>query len=1690
MVANKLLILHPNCPSKEELEAACQDDVTVVFYVPPPMYPEMERPESGSGTTNLPEATNLTELCKDATHVGLVWRNQGTQSIPFDGFEDMLHNGLTVDLITCNLGNEGFKERMQALEQAHTDVTIRYSLDKTANPEQGGDWIMESHGTSVKSLYFTDALNTYTQVLDVNNIVIMYDVNASKYVITSATNFTFVNNTVTITCSEVEFQGDINWPSQQYLLMDHASNNGMNVKISGLPGNKITITGSDYIGLIRNGAGGVVGVGGIISGLNVECATITGQGGGIIHKLANGGQQSHKLSIEDCTVTVTGSISAQRAGGICGTYAGSGSGDGNFAITRCSVTVGGSLSGQQSGGICGSHSQRCYITGCSVVVTGSISGDEAGGIGGSYAGYQGWCYITGCSVLVMGDISYGSGIGCAFGGYVGFCFVTGCSVKVVGDIGADAGAIYGKGVGIHNKPVGNSCYVDTTSTNVNFIGYTSWVPARDGATFSNCWISASTGGAIGGGVTNNITPSSVLTDINAAVLAYITNVLNTGSHNLGLVEISDMFELHNNGTANDPTDDYVMVKVEAVVDPAAAALLVRAEAVTDYINTLYGIGPADASLVQVEEAEALKVRAEAVTAYINTLYGIVPASASVVQVEAAEAFKVRAEAVTDYINTLYGIVPASASVVQVEAAEALKVRAEAVVAYLSGVAPENATEAQVITAEAAAAAAAAAADEGVNSNDISLTNANFSKTNLSATYNNNGSVATEPNSHTFNYGNPTAYLETQTSLNLSGAFCVYTQVDINPLSSNSTDLTQIYLQLVTSGDDVNKRRACGFVDDVAGVVNGVDVKNRITTITGSVSEKTSVGTYHVIETIAEDSINSCEFVICRTAGNVLFCLGKVPGNAQYSLLLVEENNTSVFTNIRLAHANFLHYPIVPAIWKKLEYSDTAFTTESFINSMFQSKNTEGGSLSNNFSAYDFVPPIINLPGGLPAEINQNAIYTISNETATDIIDGDVTASLVAQLNTTESGTKTITYTATDNMGNTGDATRTIEVLAIGGGGAGAAEAEAVTAGVDTDDIAIAKSITMATSSDSTVDLSAVTSITSESDIVIKRTKRHALLKLIFETNSTVDSFKTEAASLDLPTVFTKTNVKVFKSGQTINTATDTDAETGWYTPLENGESITVDPRSGTNFVISKASGQYTLSGTPTVTEVTSYTWNNGSGYFEDGDIATINGEPTFFGGSGGGGSSGGGSSSGDPFSFSLFVSSGDSPSILKTHTIVVSPEGNIQNHIDISGSLSIGDEYVPTTIVIEEDAKKLTFKNNVGDELFIYTYIPSTGGQSQSQLVTIIKDALPASPSSPFTIMSDPFILQYSIYSNYLFAPNPTFLAPNDTNSPPTMTISDINDIDPIFGTGSIEFKVQIEDVTITDASIILRSQTAGSLQHYTFVADDQTTSGVSGITIQYLPQLEYDVFEPYNTTNEINSLTISSLQVDIIYTDSVRQLSTVMSDGGNIILSVGGATIGDPFILPVYGDIYELPMKKTAFRMLQGYKLIMNASTRRITKCEGEQIKQYYEQTTQKNAPVQLITKGVFYDKVFLKSEGNVLEYDFNTGKEPVSSDYFTVTQCNKPYYSSITKILSNNRYIKVSFNHSKYGAIHIKLNHFTNPQIKYGFDFNVKRINDLTGLFIREYKYKSMMCRKLKNTKKCHGIIGKNKIQSVLRS
>ena len=148
MTYHKVIFADSNTPGLDILQQACQD--TVQFVV-------------------VDDTTDVHGLSQGKTHVAFLWQNGGAQEIPFEGFETVLRDNLIVDLITCNLGLFDFPERMHALEANHTNLQIRYSLDRTANPEQGGDWIMESHEVSVKEEYFSDHLQTYPYSLELGD---------------------------------------------------------------------------------------------------------------------------------------------------------------------------------------------------------------------------------------------------------------------------------------------------------------------------------------------------------------------------------------------------------------------------------------------------------------------------------------------------------------------------------------------------------------------------------------------------------------------------------------------------------------------------------------------------------------------------------------------------------------------------------------------------------------------------------------------------------------------------------------------------------------------------------------------------------------------------------------------------------------------------------------------------------------------------------------------------------------------------------------------------------------------------------------------------------------------------------------------------------------------------------------------------------------------------------------------------------------------------------------------------------------------------------------------------------------------------------------------------------------------------------------------------------------------------------
>ena len=78
---------------------------------------------------------------------------------------------------------------------------------------------------------------------------------------------------------------------------------------------------------------------------------------------------------------------------------------------------------------------------------------------------------------------------------------------------------------------------------------------------------------------------------------------------------------------------------------------------------------------------------------------------------------------------------------------------------------------------------------------------------------------------------------------------------------------------------------------------------------------------------------------------------------------------------------------------------------------------------------DETAPVITIIGDNPATVTLNGSYTDAGATANDDKDGDVTASITVTDDIDENlaGTYTVTYTATDEEGNVGTATRTVNV---------------------------------------------------------------------------------------------------------------------------------------------------------------------------------------------------------------------------------------------------------------------------------------------------------------------------------------------------------------------------------------------------------------------------------------------------------------------------------------------------------------------------------------------------------------------------------------------------------------------------------------------------------------------------------------
>lgn len=77
---------------------------------------------------------------------------------------------------------------------------------------------------------------------------------------------------------------------------------------------------------------------------------------------------------------------------------------------------------------------------------------------------------------------------------------------------------------------------------------------------------------------------------------------------------------------------------------------------------------------------------------------------------------------------------------------------------------------------------------------------------------------------------------------------------------------------------------------------------------------------------------------------------------------------------------------------------------------------------------DTTPPVITINGVSPTEVTQYDTYSDPGATATDDRDGTTEVIITGSVDTSTVGTFTITYTATDNAGNTATSSRTVNVV--------------------------------------------------------------------------------------------------------------------------------------------------------------------------------------------------------------------------------------------------------------------------------------------------------------------------------------------------------------------------------------------------------------------------------------------------------------------------------------------------------------------------------------------------------------------------------------------------------------------------------------------------------------------------------------
>jgi hypothetical protein len=489
MTYNKLVLLHEYISNESLLISSFKDDSKII---------------QTNNETKLEDILGQIQEFKsdDGTypfnHLTFVYHFPGYHSVPFletvkedssgnlldnkyhyfnDEIIDLikeLGNELTVDLLSCDLKDDNFKEEVANIEE-DLNINIRYSVDQTGNNPQG-NWVLESDSVDVKDLYFSETIDQWSGVL--TGSISPYDLstNFSDYFSWDGTTLKLLQN---IEWPDLSYNITINdrpQPITKYITLED------NQVFDG-QGYTIDLSTNFTTGLFAS-TGTSIDDGPVIKNLGVLGGSLISYGGyfvisrqtnftvyncystgnisasfcgGICASLICDDKSNSSAIIEKCHST--GDITGSNAGGICGNRCGYGGGS-ILTIKDCySIGI---ITGTGAGGISGNSSGGAGMYGGSMIIercysTGNISGINAGGIGGDATGYQGsvfirYCYSTGNITGTGAGGTCGSNCGYFYANHRnGICNISNC---------------YSTGI-IQGQNAGGICGINSKNTNIN-----------------------------------------------------------------------------------------------------------------------------------------------------------------------------------------------------------------------------------------------------------------------------------------------------------------------------------------------------------------------------------------------------------------------------------------------------------------------------------------------------------------------------------------------------------------------------------------------------------------------------------------------------------------------------------------------------------------------------------------------------------------------------------------------------------------------------------------------------------------------------------------------------------------------------------------------------------------------------------------------------------------------------------------------------------------------------------------------------------------------------------------------------------------------------------------------------------------------------------------------------------------------